>query len=469
MRKIFIIVVVALLALAGLTAYYYKGIYRTVEEARPHETADITVESYFTGEILSPTSKGKGKVVFDKAHDNDFSPEEINPLLSKLSEMGLAFDFLEEDSLQNKLKYADAFVVISPTKAYTTDENNQINRFLGKKGRLVLISDPSREDKINSLSSNLGIVFKNDYLYNMEEHGGNFRYVFLDEFSSNPVTEDLERVIFYISSSISSENGIAFANEGTRSSMEGDGRYAAISEAGDNVLAISDLTFMIEPYNRALDNERLILNIANFMLESERAHTLEDFPFILDSPLDVVYSNTTLIDEAISARSIFSNLGIEAEIADLDKRKDMLYLGYFEDFEKGDRGLEGVYITNESIEATGVGTFDKRSTVLIHLSSKSFRQALTILSEEEAPIQNVVDILKNSEIGSYAFSSNIAIYKYEPTEEEITEEELMGEEVLIEEEEPVEEVPTEEEVTIKVEHDKTLVGKAPRFSFVNEC
>ncbi|MFQ5976244.1 MAG: hypothetical protein ACE5J5_08020 [Candidatus Hydrothermarchaeales archaeon] len=443
MKKILITIFVALLTFGGLTAYYYKGIYKPIE-VKPHETADITVESFFTGEIVTPVLRGKGRAVFDKVHDNDFSQEEINPLLSKLSEMGLAFDFLDDDSLQNKLKYADTFVVISPAKAYTTDENNQINRFLEKKGRLILISDPAREDKINSLSANLGIIFKNDYLYNMEEHGGNFKYIILDQFSSNPVTEDLKKVIFYASSSISSEKGIAYANEGTRSSMEGDGRYAAVSMAGDNVLALSDLTFMTEPHNRALDNERLILNIANFMLESKRAHTLDDFPYILDSPLDIVYSNTSLIDEAISARSIFSTRGMEAGITDLDKRKDMLYLGYFEDFEEGDRGLEGVYLTNDSIEVTGVGTFDKESTVLIHLSSKSFRKALTILSAGKEPIQDVVDILKNGEIDDHMLSANIAIYRYEPTEEEEIEEEEPVEEETTEEEGIIEEKPVEE-------------------------
>ena len=383
-----------------------------------HETSDITIESYFTGKIISPIQRGKGKIVFDKAHENDFLPEEINPLISKLSEMGLAIDYLEDDSLENKLRYADAFVVISPVKAFTIDENNMVTAFLEKKGRLILISDPSREDTINSLSTNLGIVFKNDYLYHMEEHAGNFRYVFLDQFSSSPITKDIDRAIFFVSSSINADTKIGYANEGTQSSKDGKGEYASIVMAGDNVLAIGDLTFMTEPYNRALDNEKLISNIADFLMESKRVHTLIDFPFMLESPLDISYSNLTLLDEAISARSIFTNIGIETEISDLDRRKNMLYLGYFDDFEEGDRGLEGIYITNDSFEATGLGTFDKRDTVLIHLSSKSFRTALTILSEEKNPIQNVVDILKNGEINNYILSSNIAIYRYEPTEEE---------------------------------------------------
>lgn len=481
MKKILIIIVIALLTFAGLTAYYYKDVYRSTE-AMPHEIADITMESYYTGAVLAPPFRGRGNVIFDRAHDNDFSSDEINPLMSKLSETGMTIDFLEDDdSLVSKLKYADVFVVISPTKAYTTSENSQISKFLEKKGRLIMISDPARDDEINSLSSNLGIVFKNDYLYNTVDHGGNFRYVFLDDFSSNPVTEDLETVIFYVSSSISSERGIAFAKEGTRSSMAGDGRYSAISMAKDNVLAIGDLTFMTEPYNLALDNEQLILNIANYMLGSKREHTLGDFPYILDSPLDVVYSNKSLVDEAISARRIFSSLGIDAEIADRDKRKDMLYLGYFDDFEDGDRGLEGVYLTNESIEVTGLGTFDKRGTVLIHLSTKSFRKALTVLSEEEAQIKNVVNILENGEIGNYMFSDNIAILRYEPAVEEVVEaEEALDEEVslggeAVEEGETVEEPPNEEEPPDgdkgpEVKAENLPVGnKASSSAFVNEC
>ncbi len=475
MKKVLIIPLIALITFVGFTSYYYRGVY-TPTEVRPHETADISMESYYTGEILTPVLRGEGRVVFDMAHDNDFSPDEINPLLSKLSKMGVAFDFLEDDSLSDKLKYADVFVVISPRKSYTTDENNQINTYLEKKGRLVLISDPAREDSINSLSANLGIVFKNDYLYNMEAHGGNFRYVFLDEFSPTPVTEDLDRVIFYVSSSISSDKGVAFAKEGTRSSVEGDDRYAAISMSGDNVLAISDLTFMTEPYNRASDNEKLILNIAIFMLKSERTHSLDDYPHILDSPLDIVYSNKSLLEEAISAKTTFSDLGMDVEISDLDRRKDMLYLGYFEEFEESDRGLEGVYLTNETFEVTGVGTFGKKDTVLIHLSTKSFRQAVTVLSLEEAPIQNVVDILKNGEIESYMLSDNIAIYMYEPIEDEITVEEedasveeTNGVEEIITEEETVEEPPVENGVEVLEEPTKTLASKSTHIPFKNEC
>ncbi|MFQ6135709.1 MAG: hypothetical protein ACE5PM_00820 [Candidatus Hydrothermarchaeales archaeon] len=422
MRKGVIIAIIALLTAVAFTAYYYRGIYLP-SEVQPHAVSDISVESYLLEEAETPISVGRGRVIFDRAHENNYEVREINPLISKLGEGQVILEFLEDGGLAEKLKYADVFVVICPTEPFTVEENNLIARFLDKGGKLVLISDPTRESEINSISANLGVLFESDYLYNLENNAGNFRYIFIDDFGSLPLTYGLEEVVFYTASSITSKWGIGFASTGTQSSTKGKGKFAAISLIGDSVLAIGDLSFLTEPYNKALDNEQLISNIANFILKSNRVYTADDFPYIFDS-VEIVYSNSTLLDEALEMKALFVDLNKRADVLERGRGGDTIYIGYFDDFQETGGELKGISIGNESIDIWGAGTFDRDEVVLVHLSGDNYRKTLSILSNEKEPIQDVIWILRDGEIGYYLLTDNVGIYRYEPSVEEIEEEVL---------------------------------------------
>jgi len=140
-----------------------------------------------------------------------------------------------------------------------------IKDFINRDGRLLMLSEPINKSAINSLASEFGILFWNDYLYNLKENDGNFKYIYLTEFAEKNITKGLHKIVFYTSSSVYG-NGIIFTDNETYSSSKGvQGRYPVAVEAMDSrIIAIGDVTFLSEP-NNVMDNNRLIYNIADFL------------------------------------------------------------------------------------------------------------------------------------------------------------------------------------------------------------
>ncbi len=102
--------------------------------------------------------------------------------------------------LEHKLKYVSAYVVISPSMAFTECELRLVQNYVERGGRLLVFTDATRGIRllrlvhrhghsttptarmVNPLLSPYGITVNNDYLYNVEEHEGNYRNVFFDDF-----------------------------------------------------------------------------------------------------------------------------------------------------------------------------------------------------------------------------------------------------------------------------------------------
>jgi hypothetical protein len=266
-RKIAFVLVVVVAAILLQSVFFYRGVY-SAPPANLQDVGSINISSYYVpGEFSDVYEKGNGTVLFDFSHRNNFDPEELNVLLCRIISRG-NFDYLDEDeNLEEELKNASSFVVILPTVPFSEEEINQTKHFVDGGGRLMMIADPTRKSEINTLSSHFGIIFWNDYLYNLKDNDGNFQYIFLTDFKENNLTRDLEKIVFYTACSIVSEgNGIAFTDENTySSSKEIKGKYSPLVLANDfNVLAVGDLTFFVEPYN-VLDNDQLIANIADYL------------------------------------------------------------------------------------------------------------------------------------------------------------------------------------------------------------
>jgi len=132
-----------------------------------------------------------------------------------------------------------------------------------------MLSEPIPEGEINSIATGFSILFRNDYLYNLKENDGNFKYIYLTEFKENNITRGLHKIVFYTSSSVFGD-GIIVTNNDTYSSNSGEkGRYSVAVMTEDlHTLAIGDITFLTEPYN-VMDNNRLINNIADFLVTSD--------------------------------------------------------------------------------------------------------------------------------------------------------------------------------------------------------
>ncbi len=271
MRKIMFLVLIVCIVIGAQTLFFYRGIY-SAPPTNIYDIMDIPIPLHLPTEFVDVHGMGDGTVLIDSSHDNGFKPEELNLLAYRIISRGYSIEYLEANaSLEERLANANAYIVISPATAFSSEEVEEIKKFVDNGGRLMLIDDPTRpvpesEDKMNTLSTAFGIVYWNDYLYNLKDNDGNFRYIYLTDFKDNSITKNLNKIVFYIACSISSlEKGLIFTDENTYSSTrEVPGRYSPVVLTDSNVLAIGDLTFLTEPYN-VFDNNQLISNIADFL------------------------------------------------------------------------------------------------------------------------------------------------------------------------------------------------------------
>jgi len=317
--RIAILLAGIIVVVLGRGFFYYSGAYSPPPSEMP-SYEKIVVPIPPSTEFSDTYNQTEGKILIDLAHYNVFDIEELNVLTLRLISRGLTIEFFKaEDNLEEELlgeevveeeeeeeleeednevaeqgeevleeekegeeikeeaeevveeeekELPDAFVVVCPRAEFSKKERETIDEFVNNGGKLLLIADPTRRGKMNSLSLDFGLIFEPDYLYNLKEYDANYRNIFVSEFKENEITNDLKKIALYTAGSISSDNcSIALVDENTFSSLiETRQELSPIVLANESkVLAIYDLTFMTEPHNGILDNNRLIANIADWL------------------------------------------------------------------------------------------------------------------------------------------------------------------------------------------------------------
>ena len=321
-KRIAIVIIGIIIVVVGRGFFLYSGFYSAPPSELPSYEHIQAPPAPLT-EFSDNYTQGEGAILIDLAHENNFDIEELNVLALRLISRGFTINFLtEEDDLEKELlgeekkeeleeepldegpeeadqdeevlneekdeEEADqdeevldkekdeepeeelpgAFIIVCPYKEFSKEEKETIDEFIDNGGKLLLIDDPTRRGKLNSLSIDFGLIFEPDYLYNMKENEINYRNIFVSEFKENELTKDLEKIALYIAGSISSDNSsIAFVDENTFSSViETRKELSPIALAEESkVLAIYDLSFITEPHNGILDNNQLISNVADWL------------------------------------------------------------------------------------------------------------------------------------------------------------------------------------------------------------
>ena len=386
-----VLLFVALLVLPTLlrAGYYYRRYYVPRSVPRPNHSAvdvpTVAVAAFADQDVR----ESKGRLVIDRAHDNTVDDADLNVLLARLTTRGMeAISVTPNDHLPGALRNATALVVIAPHAPFYLWEIKAVDRFVEQGGRVLLVADPSRYSwrteydesygeytvpnsdvaAINSLASHFGLAFADDYIYNMAEHAGNYQYVILKDFAPDPLTAGLNKVIFYAAHSIATgEKTLIVSSERTTSSLsEQTGGLATMSLGrGGRVLAVSDFTFMTEPYNTSADNNRLIANLADFLAGAERTYSLTDFPFffgdeavmvpLVGEPGEAVLS-AELIDQSYILESTFESAGKTLYVQASPKSgRDTIFVGLYEDVEFSPEASEilasqGISFTLETVE-----------------------------------------------------------------------------------------------------------------------
>lgn len=265
--------------------------------------------------VLSESTNAN--ILFDLAHNNKYSLGEIESLRNLLLQNGAEINELKVKSdLKDMLNKSDAFVIITPTDVFSSDDLELIENFVQRGGRLMVITDPTRsyseydterEKSVilaNEIIKPFFLSFRNDYVYNLSKNEGNYRNVFIEPESSHPITNGVSNLVFYASHSIEAQSDILLrAEENSFSSLDDLEKklpVACLDQSG-NVFVIGDMTFLMTPYNQVADNFQFIKNIGEFLLTGSRIRTLEDFPALFIKPVAIRFASGIQINEELLA------------------------------------------------------------------------------------------------------------------------------------------------------------------------
>ncbi len=377
--------------------------------AAPRLPADASVDS--------PVTRVKrGLMVVDAMHGNAFTESELFTLTSRVANRGYDVEFLGgftpyDESvrlrlLEEDLRRADSLVVALPQLEYSEAEAALVERFVSKGGKLLLVSDPTRPQRINTLAGRFGLEFRPDYLYDMTEYDLIFQNIIVSEFQPGELTAGLDSITLYTAGSIrSSGPGLAFAGDGTRSSLVEDLErlYPIAGGGARNVLAIADLTFMVPPQDSLLDNGRLISNIADYLTSTERTYELADFPHFYETGpeagADILLGQPSLWDVGIDMKNGLSEFGISSEVRGVeDLSRDTVFLGLYEDALPMSRYLQaaGVRIGG-TLGTPFTPDLDPEGTFVTVLDRNQDRHVLVVLADSPATLAGAVYRLLDGE------------------------------------------------------------------------
>ena len=271
MRKVAIFLLVAVLTFLVMAIVFYQG--RYVSTARTPQVLDLTVPRLISPAVAeSPVTARRGTLVVDALHANEFGEDEVSAFLSRVTDRGFTVEWARggggEDrgqALAARLRGADALLSVMPGAPYSATEIDAVRDFVRRGGKVMLVADPTRPSRVNTLSSAFGITVEDDYLYNVTEHDANFKNVIFRNFRPHPLTRGLRQVVFYTSSSLrAASGGLIFGDENTVSSMveRGANPFAVAAEAAQGrFIVLSDLTFMTDPFNANADNSLFMSNL----------------------------------------------------------------------------------------------------------------------------------------------------------------------------------------------------------------
>jgi len=387
----FILGFIALL-FVGRWLWFYRGWYTApdIPEIDESQIAPSLVE-YQHFEDEPPACDGY--VVIDLSHANNLKANDLSPLRDRLEARGVTVETFDDSTntpLSAQLHRATALLVIAPTEKFTAGERDAIVDFVADGGRLLLAADPTRpvsegvEEEFptlysvlfstsavpaaNSLASAFGVLYFDDYLYNLNDNAGNYRNVKFTNFGDDhPLTQDIETVVFFAAHSLRS-NGLSLivGDEHTHSPVRsGETNLAAATLTADGrVLALSDVTFLTAPYHTIGDNDRFLSHIADWLAAGTRERdNLEDFPYLFERPVDLVQASGSFLDPQLIARGselqeFFEQAGLALELrAAAEPGHDALFVGIFDDLD-----LVQDYLVTAGVTVTAVAPITPSQT-----------------------------------------------------------------------------------------------------------
>jgi hypothetical protein len=237
-------------------------------------------------------SDASGKTILvDVGHQNGVTKTQLEPLLSTLVENGHQIRFYrgQRASLNESLRSADAFLVVSPRQRYTSGELAGVEAFTDAGGRVLVMGEPpsvqisggflfgfgsvqETAPRTTALGSTYGVAYGSGYLYNMAENDNNYKSIYARPASSGDLAAGVDRVVMRDAVPIRTADAtrVLVGSDGTHlSTTRESGEYAVLARSG-NVTAVGDTGFVTRENAYDADNDVLIGNLADFLVNGDK-------------------------------------------------------------------------------------------------------------------------------------------------------------------------------------------------------
>jgi len=440
-NRILIMIGLFVVPILARTLFFYQFPYWNFNIQTPDYASYRVSEPPTPSSMLKPAAGlADGKIILiDNAHNNQFQPNEVEPLFTALSGRGALVELDKGDKpLRAKLKYASAYIIFSPTSAYTGEEILQIQQFAASGGRLLVFADPTRSrieydvfgnsitfldaNYANPLIAPFGLSFINDYLYNLKNNEGNFRNVEFTDFAENQLTKDLKMIVLYGAHTVHTETGVRLANGGadTLSSLtdRGGGLSPMALSADGQALAVGDFTFLTNPFNQVADNNLLLAHIADFALGGKRAPLLENFPFVFERPVSLIPTGeVALTSELLGPIAVLQQslkvVNISVNVSPKpSKDGDVIVLGTFTPSEDLNPYLTPFNISFDEgkiINLPGFGKVEKPGNALLLFNHGAKTNTLILLADTASDLPKLITLVAGGDLSACVVQGNTGV------------------------------------------------------------
>ncbi len=241
------------------------------------------------GEIAPDRSAttGSGTVVIDNGHSNRWDRATIEPLVRGLTRVGYTVEIHQGGDLAASLDDAKAFVVIDPGREFPSGDVDDIRRFTGQGGRLLVVGEPNRvaisaslfgaslntqESTLTTLGGAYGASVDTAYLRNQESSDINYRWIETRPTDAEGL-DGVERTTMYTAAAVRVQGGepLLRAAPQTRPSDTDDTTETyPVAVRKNNVVWLGDKTFMRGDRYRIADNEAFMTYLVEFLASGDR-------------------------------------------------------------------------------------------------------------------------------------------------------------------------------------------------------
>ena len=446
-RKIFWVALAALaLPLFLRLVWFFPGFNFPRSIATPDYASLKLPEAPISTTQVEEVKQLGGVVIVDYAHTNQFQPGEIQTLTDALTQRGAHVEFAsDQTTLTTQLKVASAYIVISPSIPFSSDDIRLVTDFVSRGGRLAVFTDATRGqvmydfsgnpvgntpdvDTANPLLEPFGITINGDYLYNLVENEGNFRNVYFKSFGKSDLTWGLSKIALYGTHSVETDSGLSLfvgddktlssTTDATPSNDPKRGWAAAVLSKDGNVFAAGDFSFLMPPYNTVGDNSSLISNIADFLLSGQRKDVLTDFPYIFNgSTVDILPTSNVQLTAGITSalsklQAQLAATGTELKVVkDTPTDNNLIVLGTFSSSDDLAKYVEPFNVkledSSEFVDIPQFGKLGRSGNGVLLFSHSDKGTTLVLLADTVDDVTTLMDTLSSGDLSSCLIQGDV--------------------------------------------------------------